>query len=90
MSTRPTLLLLPGLTCDAGTWTAQIQSLSDRVDCIVPEWGLIDDLGAMATHALRQSDATQLWVAVRHPSRVLDYQYPCVRIPLRRYRADNE
>lgn len=63
MSTRPTLLLLPGLTCDASTWTAQIQSLSDRVDCIVPEWGLIDDLGAMATHALRQSDATQLWVA---------------------------
>ena len=63
MSPRPTLLLLPGLTCDAGTWAAQTEALSPDADCTVPEWGLLDELSAMAAHALQCSDAPQLWVA---------------------------
>lgn len=60
---RAPLLLLPGLACDRGTWAAQIADLSPDVDCRVPEWGLLDDLGDMARHALAVCDAPRLWVA---------------------------
>jgi pimeloyl-ACP methyl ester carboxylesterase len=46
-----TLLLLPGLLCDDAVWTAQCAALTD-VECIVPDYGTLDTLGAMAEHVL--------------------------------------
>ena len=62
-SQRPTLLLLPGLTCDAATWAAQQTALSDIADTRVPPWGLLNSLVDMARHALTWSDSPKLWVA---------------------------
>jgi pimeloyl-ACP methyl ester carboxylesterase len=47
-----TLILLPGLVCDSATWTAQIQALSPRLRCQVPDYGLRDSINAMAQHVL--------------------------------------
>lgn len=63
MSSRPTLLLLPGLTCDATVWSAQVRALSRACEIIVPQWGLLDDLAAMARCALALTDRSRLWVA---------------------------
>jgi pimeloyl-ACP methyl ester carboxylesterase len=49
---NPTLLLLPGLMCDAAAWAPQVQALSKQAHCVVPEWGLLDSLTAMAEHVL--------------------------------------
>ena len=50
--TKPFLLLLPGLLCDATVWQDQIRSLQTRCDCHVPDYGSRDSLSAMAQHAL--------------------------------------
>lgn len=47
-----TLVLLPGLMCDAAVWAPQIEALSPRVACHVPDYGALDSLGAMAEHVL--------------------------------------
>jgi pimeloyl-ACP methyl ester carboxylesterase len=47
-----TLVLLPGLMCDAAVWAAQVEALAGRVDCHVPDYGDLDSLGAMAEHVL--------------------------------------
>jgi pimeloyl-ACP methyl ester carboxylesterase len=49
---KPTLLLLPGLMCDAAVWAPQVQALSGTVHCVVPDYGLRDTLTAMAEHVL--------------------------------------
>ena len=49
---RPTLLMLPGLVCDRAVWQPQIDVLSDRFDCVVPHYGELASLAAMARHAL--------------------------------------
>jgi pimeloyl-ACP methyl ester carboxylesterase len=54
---KPTLVLLPGLMCDAAVWAPQIQSLSDLVDCAVVDYGLCDSITAMAQLVL---DSTAL------------------------------
>ena len=46
-----TLMLLPGLMCDAAIWTAQISALP-QVHPAVPAWGLSDTLTAMANQVL--------------------------------------
>ena len=46
--TRPTLLLLPGLLCDAATWSAQCSDLADLARCHVPAYGLLNTIEAMA------------------------------------------
>ena len=43
-----TLILLPGLVSDRAVWQAQCDALAPRVRCLVPEWGLLDSLGAGA------------------------------------------
>ena len=52
MASRPNLLLLPGLLCDATVWKDQLRLLGARADCHVPDYGSLDSLGAMAQLAL--------------------------------------
>ena len=52
-----TLILLPGLVCDGATWAAQIQALSPRVRCHVPDYALRDSITAMAQHVLDTAPA---------------------------------
>lgn len=47
-----TLLLLPGLMCDAAVWAPQVQALSGRVQCVVPDYGLCNSIEAMAQQVL--------------------------------------
>jgi len=49
---KPSLMLLPGLLCDAAVWAPQVQALSDRVHCQVVDYGLRDSLAAMAQQVL--------------------------------------
>ncbi len=58
-----TLLLLPGLLCDETVWTSQIAALSGKAECIVPSWGELDSLQAMARHVLDTAPAGPLCVA---------------------------
>ncbi len=52
-----TLILLPGLVSDRAVWQAQCDALAPRVRCLVPEWGLLDSLGAMAEQVLARPPA---------------------------------
>jgi pimeloyl-ACP methyl ester carboxylesterase len=54
MSQEP-LLLLPGLTCDRAVWADQIAALSANAACLVPAYGELDCLPAMAQAVLRQA-----------------------------------
>jgi pimeloyl-ACP methyl ester carboxylesterase len=52
MTIKPTLMLLPGLMCDAAVWAPQVQALSPYATCVVPAWGVTDSLTAMAQQVL--------------------------------------
>ncbi|MGE4335878.1 MAG: alpha/beta fold hydrolase [Pigmentiphaga sp.] len=54
-SDAPTLLLLPGLMCDAAVWRDVRAELGDDVPSVIAEYGLADDLEAMARIALAQA-----------------------------------
>ena len=49
---RPTILLLPGLLCDASIWTAQIEALRPHAHVLVADFSQHDSLEAMARSAL--------------------------------------
>lgn len=49
---RPTILLLPGLLCDASVWTSQIEALRPHAQVLVAEFSQHDSLEAMALSAL--------------------------------------
>ena len=51
----PSLLLLPGLMCDASVWAPQVEALSPQVHCLVPDYGLRDSLTAMAQQVLDEA-----------------------------------
>ena len=59
----PSLLLLPGLMCDRAVWSAQIEALSPRFGCIVPHYGELNSLAAMAERVLREAPPGPLAVA---------------------------
>lgn len=63
MATRPTLVLLPGLMCDAAVWAAQVEALSATHDCVVPHYGTLDSLAGMAAQVLREAPPGPLAVA---------------------------
>lgn len=63
MARRPTLVLLPGLMCDAAVWAAQVEALSATHDCIVPHYGTLDSLAGMAAQVLREAPPGPLAVA---------------------------
>ncbi len=45
---KPSLILVPGLLCDAAVWTHQVAALSALADVRIAEYGPQDSLGAMA------------------------------------------
>lgn len=52
MSTRETVILVPGLLCDAVVWEHQTAALSEHCDVIIPELTQQDSMAAMAEHVL--------------------------------------
>ena len=62
-SEAPTAVLLPGLLCDRAVWAGQLEALSPRVRCIVPDYGELDSLPAMAHAVLAQAPSRFVLVA---------------------------
>jgi pimeloyl-ACP methyl ester carboxylesterase len=62
-SSLPTLMLLPGLNCDAAVWAPQVAALQHQANCIVPAWGLRDSLTAMAEQALAEAPSERFALA---------------------------
>ena len=58
-----TLILLPGLMCDASVWAPQVAALSPQVHCQVPDYGLRDSLTAMAHQVLDEALAPRFALA---------------------------
>ncbi len=50
--TKPVLLLLPGLMCDAAVWKAQIEAFDASYDIRVPDFSGLDSMEAMADAVL--------------------------------------
>lgn len=61
--TLQTLMLLPGLMCDATVWQPQVQALSRQAHCVVPDWGLQNSLTAMARQALDEAPSERFALA---------------------------
>lgn len=57
MNTRPTVLLLPGMLCDAAVWQHQIAALAPFVDLQVPVFRGFRSFAAMADHVLALAPA---------------------------------
>ena len=62
-SEAPPALLLPGLLCDGAVWAGQLHALGRRVRCLVPEYGELDSLPAMAQAVLAQAPPRFVLVA---------------------------
>lgn len=59
---QPTLVLLPGLLCDAAVWAAQCAALAPA-RCVVPDYGTLDSIEAMARQALAQAGSERFALA---------------------------
>ncbi len=57
MTSRETVILVPGLLCDGDVWTHQSAALSEHYDVIVPDLTRHDSLGGMAVHILDTAPA---------------------------------
>jgi pimeloyl-ACP methyl ester carboxylesterase len=58
-----TLMLLPGLNCDAAVWAPQVAALKGQVHCVIPAWGLRDSLTAMAQQVLDEAPTERFALA---------------------------
>jgi pimeloyl-ACP methyl ester carboxylesterase len=56
MSQRPTIVLLPGLLCDASIWEAQKQALEPYASILIADFSQLDSIEAMARSALGLAD----------------------------------
>lgn len=56
-----TLMLLPGLMCDAAVWEHQVAVLPAR--CVVPVWGLRNSLSDMALQVLQEAPTERFALA---------------------------
>jgi pimeloyl-ACP methyl ester carboxylesterase len=63
MNTRSTLLLIPGLMCDAAVWADQRTALAAQADIVIVDHGLRDSIEAMARHAIETAPAGRFAVA---------------------------
>ncbi|HBH39917.1 MAG TPA: alpha/beta hydrolase, partial [Curvibacter sp.] len=63
MTMSTTLMLLPGLNCDAAVWAPQVAALKAQANCIIPAWGLRDSLTAMAQQVLDEAPTDRFSVA---------------------------
>lgn len=59
----PTLMLLPGLNCDAAVWAPQVAALKGLANCRIPAWGLRDTLTAMAQQVLDETPTERFALA---------------------------
>ena len=59
----PTLMLLPGLMCDAAVWAPQCAALQAQARCVVPDYGLRDSLVAMAQQVLDEAPTERFSLA---------------------------
>jgi pimeloyl-ACP methyl ester carboxylesterase len=59
----PTLMLLPGLNCDAAVWAPQVAALQGQANCVTPAWGLRDSLTTMAQQVLDEAPTERFCVA---------------------------
>lgn len=57
------LVLLPGLLCDSAVWEPVIDSLSFSGQITIPDYGTLDNLGAMAEHVLNNINSDTFAVA---------------------------
>lgn len=60
---HPTLMLLPGLMCDAAVWAPQVAALQAQAQCVVPAYGLRDSITAMAEQVLLEAPAERFSLA---------------------------
>ena len=58
----PTLMLLPGLLCDAEVWREQTAALHEA-RCVVPDWGRADSLVTMAQQVLAETPTERFALA---------------------------
>jgi len=58
MNEQPTILLLPGLLCDASTWSGQIEALKPHGRVLVADFSQHDSTDAMARSALGVTDGS--------------------------------
>jgi len=58
-----TLMLLPGLMCDAAVWAPQVAALKGQADCRIPVWGMRDSLTAMAQQVLDEAPTERFSLA---------------------------
>ncbi len=58
-----TLMLLPGLNCDAAAWAPQVAALKGQANCRIPAWGLRDTLTAMAQQVLDEAPTERFSMA---------------------------
>jgi pimeloyl-ACP methyl ester carboxylesterase len=58
-----TLMLLPGLMCDAAVWTPLLPALQAHAECHVVAYGLRDSLTTMAQQALDESPTERFALA---------------------------
>jgi pimeloyl-ACP methyl ester carboxylesterase len=63
MAMKPTLMLLPGLMCDAAVWAPQVAALQNQFECVVPSYGLRDSLVAMAQQVLDEAPTERFSLA---------------------------
>jgi pimeloyl-ACP methyl ester carboxylesterase len=60
---KPTLVLLPGLLCDAAVWAPQREALAGLAHTVVAEYGSADSLTTMAQAVLASVDSPRLAIA---------------------------
>lgn len=60
--TRPCVVLLPGLLCDAAVWSNQREALT-FADCVVPSYGELSSIDGMARHVLDMAPAKRFSLA---------------------------
>lgn len=58
-----TLMLLPGLNCDAAVWAPQVEALKGQANSVIPAWGLRDTLTAMARQVLDEAPTERFHLA---------------------------
>jgi pimeloyl-ACP methyl ester carboxylesterase len=63
MPEQPTILLLPGLLCDASVWTAQMVALEGHARVLVADFSQHDSLVEMARSALALADGPLIVIA---------------------------